>query len=105
MMNDLNLRVKVSGDLCHRSGYVQSVNDSMKKDLSFAKSTSKVIQLSPGTHSLTIFVGARFERANTAYSIELLTDPSIHLHAPGNTPICSKTVGTIGFVVIDFTLS
>jgi hypothetical protein len=101
-MNALNFRVKVAGDLCHRSGYVQNAS---VKNLIFAKSTSRVIPLTPGPNSLTVFVGARFGRANVDYSVELIPDPSIQLHVPGNNPICAKTVGITGFVVIDFTLS
>jgi hypothetical protein len=104
-MDNVNLKVKVAGDLCHRSGYLQSEINSLKKNLSFARSTSRVIRLSPGSHSLTVFIGASSERANANYSVELITNPSIQLHAPGNRPICSKTVGKTGFVVIDFTLS
>lgn len=101
-MNDLNFKVKVSGDLCHRSGYVQ--NDSVK-NLIFAKSTSRVIPLTPGPNSLTVFVGANSGRKNVDYSVELIPDPSIQLHVPDNNPIHAKTVGNTGFMVIDFTLS
>jgi len=101
-MSDLNLKVKVSGDLCHRSGYVQNA---AVKNLVFAKSTSRVIQLTPGDYSLTVFVGTTFGRTNVDYSVELLTDPSIELYVPGNNPIRAQTVGITGFVVIDFTLS
>lgn len=101
-MNDLNFKVKVSGDLCHRSGYVQ--NDSVK-NLRFVKSTSRVIPLTPGSNSLTVFVGANSGRRNVDYSVELIPDPSIELHVPGNNPIHARTVGITGFIVIDFTLS
>jgi hypothetical protein len=64
-----------------------------------------VIQLNPGAYSLTVFVGASFGESNVDYSVELITEPSVQLHVPGNQPICAKTVGITGFVVIDFTLS
>jgi hypothetical protein len=102
MMNALNLRIKVAGDLCHRSGYVQ--NDSVK-NLRFAGSTSREIPLAPGPNSLTVFVGANSGRKNVDYSVELITDPSIELHVPDENPIHARTVGNTGFVVIDFTLS
>lgn len=97
-----DFKVKVLGDLCHRSGYVQ--NDSVK-NLNFYRSVSRVIQLNPGSYSMTIFVGASFGKNNVDYSVELITEPSIQLHVPVNHPICAKTVGITGFVVIDFTLS
>ena len=99
-MNDF--KVRVLGDLCHRSGYVQNAR---VKNLSFVNSTSRVIPLSPGTYSLTVFVGASFGRKNVDYTVELITDPSIQLHVPGNHPICAQTVGITGFVIIDFTIS
>jgi hypothetical protein len=101
-VNALNFRVKVAGDLCHRSGYVQN---SSVKNLSFAHSISKVIPLAPGANSLTVFVGANSGRKNVDYSVELIPDPSIELHVPGDNPIHARTVGITGFVVIDFTLS
>jgi hypothetical protein len=101
-MDNLNFKVKVSGDLCHRSGYIQ--NDSAI-NLNFAGSTSRVIPLTPGTYSLTVFVGASFGKTNVDYSVELLPSPAIQLHMPKNNPIYAKTVGITGFVVIDFMLS
>ena len=101
-MNALNFRIKVSGDLCHRSGYVQNA---AVKNLHFAGPTSRMIPLAPGPNSLTVFVGANSGRTNVDYAVELITDPSIQLHVPGNNPICARTVGITGFVVIDFTLS
>jgi len=101
-MNDLNFRIKVAGDLCHRSGYVQ--NGSVK-NLIFAKSTSRAVPLIPGPNSLTVFVGANSGRTNVDYTVELIPDPSIQLHVPGSNPICAQTVGSTGFVIIDFTLS
>jgi hypothetical protein len=101
-MNNLNFKVKVTGDLCHRSGYVQNAS---VKSLSFAGSTSRVIRLTPGAYSLTVFVGASFGRTNVDYAVELIPSPSIQLHEPGNNPIRAQTVGITGFVVIDFTLS
>lgn len=101
-MNDLNFRVKVTGDLCHRSGYVQ--NGSVK-NLSFAKSTSRAVPLIPGPNSLTVFVGANSGKTNVDFTVELIPDPAIQLHVPGSNPIRARTVGSTGFVVIDFTLS
>jgi len=101
-MENLNFRVKVSGDLCHRSGYVQNAS---VKNLIFAKSTSRVIQLTPGAYSLTVFVGTSFGKINVDYSVELIPGPAIQLQMPGNNPIRAKTVGITGFVVIDFNLS
>jgi hypothetical protein len=101
-MDNLNFKVKVSGNLCHRSGYVQNASD---KKLNFTKSTSRVIQLTPGNFSVTIFVGASFGKNNVDYSVELIPSPAIQLQMSGNNPICAKTVGITGFVVIDFTLS
>jgi len=97
-----DLKVKVSGDLCHRSGYIQ--NDSVK-NLRFDKSVSRMIQLTPGAYSLTVFVGASFDKINVDYSVELVTDPETQLHVPGDHPIGAKTVGLTGFVVINFKLS
>ncbi len=101
-MDEVYFKVKVTGDLCHRSGYVQ--NDSVK-NLGFTGSMSKAIRLTPGAYSLTVFVGAEFGRTNVDYSVELITDSSVPLHVPGNNPIRAQTVGITGFVVIDFTLS
>lgn len=101
-MNDLNFRVKVTGDLCHRSGYVQ--NGSVK-NLNFSKSTSRLIPLALGANSLTVFVGASLGKTNVDYSVELIPDQSIQLQVPGNNPIYARTVGSTGFVVIHFTLS
>ena len=101
-MDNLNFKVKVSGDLCHRSGYIQ--NASVKK-LNFSGSTSRVIPLTPGAYSLTVFVGASFGRTNVDYSVELLPSPAIQLQMPKNNLIYAKTIGSTGFVVIDFTLS
>jgi hypothetical protein len=98
----VELKVKVSGDLCHRSGYVQ--NETMKK-LVFCKSTSKRILLAPGAYSLTVFVGAEFGRRNVDYAVELVTDPAVQSRVPGYNPIRARTVGSTGFVVIDFALS
>lgn len=98
----LNFRVKVSGDLCHRSGYVQ--NDTVKK-LVFARSSSRVIRLAPGSYSLTVFVGAEFGRTNVDYAVELAIDPTVPSHVSGCNPIRARTVGSTGFVVIDFALS
>jgi len=64
-----------------------------------------VIPLALGPNSLTVFVGANSGRTNVDYSVELIPDPSIQLHVPGDNPIYAQTVGTTGFVVIDFTLS
>jgi len=99
---DTNIKIKVSGDLCHRSGYVQ--NGWVKK-LSFSKSTSQMIRLAPGIYSLTVFVGAGSGRTNVDFTVELITNPDIELFLPGNNPIRAQTVGSTGFVVIDFTLS
>ncbi|MBE0665984.1 MAG: hypothetical protein E4H23_07715 [Chrysiogenales bacterium] len=101
-MTDLNFRVKVSGDLCHRSGYVQNA---VVKNLCFAKSTSRVVPLTPGAYSLTVFVGASFGKTNVDYAVELIPGPAVQLHVPANNPIRALTVGITGFVVIDFTLS
>ena len=101
-MDNLNFKVKVSGDLCHRSGYVQNA---AVKNLHFAKSTSRLVPLTPGAYSLTVFVGANFGRTNVDYAVELLTDPSVELYVPGKNPIRAQTVGITGFVVIAFTLS
>jgi len=99
---DVELKVKVSGALCHRSGYVQ--NDSVK-NLIFSRSTSRAVQLVPGAYSLTIFVGAEFGRTNVDYAVELVTAPTVQSHGPGYNPIRARTVGSTGFVVIDFMLS
>jgi hypothetical protein len=99
---DVEFTVKVSGDLCHRSGYVQSRT---KKDLVFCRSTSRRIRLAPGAYSLTVFVGAEFGRRNVDYAVELVTGPALQPHAPGTDPIRARTVGSTGFVVIDFALS
>lgn len=99
---DVQFKVKVSGDLCHRSGYVQSRT---KKDLVFCKSTSRRIRLAPGAYSLTVFVGAEFGRRNVDYAVELVTDPTVQSHVPGFNPIRARTVDRTGFVVIDFALS
>jgi hypothetical protein len=99
---DVELKVKVSGDLCHRSGYVQNAS---VKNLCFTGSTSRVIPLAPGPNSLTVFVGANSGRKNVDYSVELITDPSIQLHIPNDNPIRAQTVGSTGFMVIDFALS
>lgn len=101
-MSDLNFKVKVSGDLCHRSGYVQN---SAVKNLVFAGSTSRVVPLTPGAYSLTIFVGAGIGKRNVDYAVELLPGPAVQLHVPANNPIRAQTVGITGFVVIDFMLS
>lgn len=98
----VEFEVKVSGALCHRSGYVQSRT---KKELVFCKSTSRRIRLEPGAYSLTVFVGAEFGRRNVDYAVELVTDPAVPPHAPGSNPIHARTVGSTGFVVIDFALS
>jgi hypothetical protein len=104
MKNEANVefKVNVSGDLCHRSGYVQ--NDSVK-NLIFARSTSRAVQLVPGAYSLTIFVGAEFGRTNVDYAVELVIDPTVPSHVSGCNPIRARTVGSTGFVVIDFALS
>ena len=99
---DVEFKVKVSGDLCHRSGYVQSRT---KKDLVFCNSTSRRIRLAPGAYSLTVFVGAEFGRRNVDYAVELVTDPTVPSHVPGANPIRARTVDRTGFVVIDFALS
>lgn len=99
---EVEFKVRVSGDLCHRSGYVQSRT---KQDLVFCKSMSRRIRLAPGMYSLTVFVGAEFGRQNVDYAVELVTDPSVQAHAPGYNPIHAQTVGRTGFVVIDFALS
>jgi hypothetical protein len=99
---DVELKVKVSGDLCHRSGYVQ--NQTIKK-LIFCKTTSRRIRLAPGAYSLTVFVGAEFGRRNVDYAVELVTDPALQSHVPGYNPIRAQTVGSTGFMVIDFALS
>ena len=101
-MDDLNFKVKVSGDLCHRSGYVQN---SAVKNLVFAGSTSRVVPLTPGAYSLTVFVGASLNNSNVDYAVELIPGPAVQLHVPGNNPIRAQTVGITGFVVIAFTLS
>jgi len=101
-MDNLNFKVKVSGDLCHRSGYVQNAS---VKNLNFAGSTSRVIPLTLGAYSLTVFVGASFGKTNVDYSVELIPGSAIQLQLPGNNPIYAQTVGITGFVVIDFTLS
>lgn len=97
----VSFRVRVSGDLCHRSGYVQ--NDDVKK-LAFNGSLSRTIRLLPGTYSLTVFVGAEFHRTNVDYAVEIITGPNVTLHAPWKTPFRARTVGITGFIVIDFTL-
>ncbi len=100
--NDLvNFRVKVSGDLCYRSGYVQ--NDTVKK-LVFTGSSSRVIRLAPGNCSLTVFVGAESGKTNVDYALELITDPTVTLHVPWKVPFRARTVGITGFIVIDFML-
>ncbi|HUU04815.1 MAG TPA: hypothetical protein VMZ49_02940 [Patescibacteria group bacterium] len=101
-MDNLNFKVKVSGDLCHRSGYVQNT---AVKNLIFAKSTSRVVPLIPGAYSLTVFVGASFGKSNVDYSVELIPGPAVQLHMPGKNPIRAQTVGITGFVVIDFMIS
>ncbi len=94
-------RVRVSGALCHRSGYVQ--NDAVEK-LVFSGPLSRTIRLLPGTYSLTVFVGAEFHRTNVDYAVEIITGPNVTLHAPWKTPFRAQTVGITGFIVIDFTL-
>ena len=101
-MKGLNFRVKVSGDLCHRSGYVKNAS---VKNLNFARSTSRVIPLIPGAYSLTVFVGAGPGRSNVDYAVELLPGPAVQLHVPADNPIRARTVGITGFVVIDFRIS
>lgn len=101
-MDDFSFKVRVEGDLCHRSGYVQ--NGSVI-NLNFSGSTSKAIPIISGPYALTVFVGASFGRANVDYSVKLIPGPAIQLHVPGNNPIRAKTVGMTGFVVIEFTLS
>ena len=101
-MDEVEFRVKVSGDLCHRSGYVQ--NDTVE-NLRFTRSTSRMVRLIPGDYSLTVFVGACAGRTDVDYSVELIPDPAIQLYVPGKNPIRAQTVGITGFVVIDFTLS
>ncbi|MCU0236047.1 MAG: hypothetical protein MUC72_03070 [Acidobacteria bacterium] len=97
----IRFRVRVSGDLCHRSGYVQ--NDDVKK-LAFNGALSRAIRLAPGTYSLTVFVGAEFHRTNVDYAVEIITEPSVMLHAPWKIPFRARTVGITGFIVIDFTI-
>jgi hypothetical protein len=97
----VNFRVKVSGDLCYRGGYVQ--NDKVKK-LVFTGSSSRVIRLAPGNCSLTVFVGADSGKTNVDYALELITDPTVSLHVPWKVPFRARTVGITGFIVIDFTL-
>ena len=97
----VKFRVKVSGDLCYRSGYVQ--NDTVKK-LVFTGSSSRVIRLAPGNCSLTVFVGAGSGKANVDYALELITDPTVTLHVPWKVPFRARTVGITGFIVIDFML-
>ncbi len=99
--DEVEFRVKVSGDLSHRSGYVQS--DTVQ-NLIFTRSTSRVVRLAPGAYSLTVFVGAGFGRENVDYSVEFVTGPLVLLRMPGRDPIRAQTVGSTGFVVIDFTL-
>ena len=101
-IDPVNFRVKVAGDLCYRSGYVQ--NDTVKK-LVFTGSSSRVIRLAPGNCSLTVFVGAEFGKTNVDYAVELITDPTVTLHVPWKTPFRARTVGITGFIVIDFTLN
>lgn len=100
-VDSVNFRVKVSGELCHRSGYIQ--NDTVKK-LVFARSSSRVVRLAPGSYSLTVFVGAESGKTNVDYAVELITDPIVTLHVPWKTPFRARTVGITGFIVIDFTL-
>jgi hypothetical protein len=97
----VEFRVKVSGALCHCSGYVQ--NDTVK-NLAFCGSTSRAVRLAPGAYSLTVFVGADYGRENVDYAVELAAGPLVQLHVPGDNPIRAQTVGITGFVVIDFTL-
>ena len=97
----VSFRVKVSGDLCHRSGYLQ--NHAVKK-LVFTRSLSRVIRLAPGAYSLTVFVGAEFGRKDVDYAVELIADQTVTLHVPWRTPFRARTVGITGFIVIDFTL-
>lgn len=94
--------VKILGDLCHRSGYIQNA---AVKNLLFKGHSSKRVRLSPGAYSLTVFVGASFGKMNVEYKVELITDPTTQLHIPGQRPIRATTVGATGFVVIDFNLS
>jgi hypothetical protein len=101
-LDEVRFRVRVSGDLCHRSGYVQNHT---VKNLVFTGSKSRLIRLAPGNCSLTVFVGANFGRTNVDYAVEILTGPEVQLHMPENNPIRAQTVGITGFVVIDFTLS
>jgi hypothetical protein len=101
-VSDLNFRVKVSGNLCHRSGYVLNA---AVKNLVFAGSTSRAIPLTPGAYSLTVFVGAGTGRSNVDYAVELLPGPAVQLQLPADNPIRARTVGITGFVVIDFMIS
>jgi hypothetical protein len=94
--------VKVLGDVCHRSGYIQNA---AVKNLLFSGPQSKKVRLSPGAYSLTVFVGASFGRMNVDYSVELIADRATQIHIPGKRPIQATTVGATGFVVIDFNLS
>ncbi|HSQ36002.1 MAG TPA: hypothetical protein VLQ89_08425 [Candidatus Binatia bacterium] len=94
--------VKILGDLCHRSGYIQNA---AVKNLLFSGPQSKKLRLSPGAYSLTVFVGADFGRMTVDYTVELIADRSTHIHFPGRSPIRATTVGATGFVIIDFNLS
>lgn len=99
----MNLRVHVAGELGHLSGYLQ--NHSLRTDLVFQRSTSRRVRLAPGSYSLTVFVGAGTGGTDVDFTVELITEPSVHIHLPRGNPIRASTVGAIGFVVIDFTLS